>query len=489
MTLALLLVLVTVAVYGLHQLFVVHHTQLHVVQNRLGVLITVILPALLYSVAVYWSRKQQRNNMVAWLNMLSITFSSIAMIAAGYGMIEYHFSIFMVLAIVSYYENIKMLSVMSGIFVVQHLLGYLYLTEYVFGVPRGEYSFTMLLYHALFLLGTTGALIWQISHKRSLRQQLQTTQSEQMMLAQLLDQMKQSSHQLGDVSHKLGHMYSYAQGELNNMAVAMQGMSDDARQNSVLTNNTAMVVQGISDSLQQISHANHEVVKGAQQMSHKALLGEQLMSRTLEQMQQLQQQCNHYMEVIGELHRHAASVQQMSDFIRDIAKQTRMLALNASIEAARAGGQGKGFAVVALEVGKLAQQSNNATIQIMELAADVEQKAEHAVIVMRELSGKVAEGVTYNQDMMNLLQDISSLIKDSTNQFQIVSHSTSTIAENTVQGNAEITELNRNAHNILKKAEQTAHATFRQLELNAELAPLITALNSIAEDLKNSENN
>jgi len=413
-----------------------------------------------------------------------MTCSSMAMIAAGYGMIEYHFSIFMVLAIVSYYENIKMIMVMSAIFLVQHLAGYFYLTEYVFGMAKGTYSFTMLLYHALFLLGTAGALCWQIRHKRTLRQQLQSTRSEQLMLEELFSQMKQNSLQLAAVSIKLNQMYGYAQGELNNIAAAIQGMADHAQHNSELTSNTAAAVIGISESLQQISNANLEVVEGAQQMSSKAFAGKQLMQRTLEQLQKLQLQCENYMNVVGELHHHAGKLQQVAKLIRYISKQTRMLALNASIEAARGDGQGKGFAVVASEIGKLAMQSNQAAGQITVLAADIELKSEHVVSDMRELRKRVAESVNDSEEMMHLLEDISKLITHSTEQFELVAQYTSTIAANTVQGNAEIIELKHNANNIRKKAEETAHATSRQLELNAELEPLIIELNEIAEDLK-----
>lgn len=487
MRLSLLLVIATFFVYGLHQLFVIHHTQLHIQPNGVVVLLLVLIPALLY-IATWWlNHTGQLENALPWLHMLIMTFCSIGMIAAGYGMIEYHFSIFMVLAIISYYENIRMIAVMSTLFVAQHLLGFFYFTEYVFGMAKGTYSFTMLLYHALFLLGTSGALSWQILHKHRLRRELQTTMEEQLLLESLLKQMQQSSEQLATVSEQLQEMYSSTQKELELMAGTIQSVSEDAQHHSQFTSSTSEVVNDISGNLQQISHANVEVLKGAQQMSSKAALGQELMEHTMEQMQSLQQQCKEYALVVAKLHRHASTVQQIADSVKGFSKQTRMLSLNASIEAARAGVHGKGFAVVAAEVGKLAQQSSAATVQIMSLVADIKQEAEAAVLRMQGLVEQVEQGVANSVEMAALLHEINLLIAHSVDQFQLVSRSTEEIAAGTNQANIEISELNQIAQEMNTKAEGAANATVRQLELNAQLAPLVGLLNKISHSLKNNE--
>lgn len=482
--LAMLLVIAVFLVYGLHQTMVVHHSQLHIKPDRLVLFIIVLVPALLYVAALAAGKRESWSKLVPWLNMLTITGCSIAMISAGYGMIEYHFSIFMVLAIISYYENIRMLLVMSVLFLIQHLMGFFYFTEYVFGVATGTYSFTMMLYHALFLLGTSGALIWQISHKRRLRQQLQTTMVEQQQLEDLLQQMKLSSHQLADVSGQLEYRYDKAQKELEIMAGFVRNISEDAQQHSKLTHNTSEAVNGITVNLQQISNANVEIVDGAQQMASKAVVGKDLMEHTMEQMQQLRQQSRQYSTVIARLYQQADRVGQITDFIKTITKQTRILSLNASIEAAKAGSYGKGFAIIAAEIGKLAQQTNSATSDIINLVTEVEKEAKDAVVQMNQLNLQVEQGVAYTTDMMSLLNDITTLITQATKQFELVSQSTEEIAASTLQANAEIAELSSIAQDIGGKAEQAAQTTQRQLELNSQLAPLIASLNAISRELK-----
>src|SRR5690606_19167690 len=112
----------------------------------LNILFIIPIALLVISILQYYRNKAHPYLPVS--NTLVLTLSSISLIAGGGGMVELHFSIFMVVAIVAYYENVKVVAIMTSLFAVQHLLGFLWFPELVFGVH--SYSFTMILMHGVF---------------------------------------------------------------------------------------------------------------------------------------------------------------------------------------------------------------------------------------------------------------------------------------------------------------------------------------------------
>lgn len=139
---------------------------IHVERLSLVLNIFLSIPILLLILTFFFYRKNNEHPIIPLLNTLTITFSSISMIAGGEGMVEYHFTLFMVVAIIGYYEKVNLIIIMTTLFTIQHLAGFFFLTEYVFG--KTNYPFSMLVIHALFLLGTSGAIIWQTVEKRKL---------------------------------------------------------------------------------------------------------------------------------------------------------------------------------------------------------------------------------------------------------------------------------------------------------------------------------
>src|SRR5699024_3454363 len=117
--------------------------------------IFLLIPVILFVISFILYRNKKDHSLLPLFNTLTITFSSVSMIAGGEGMVEYHFSIFMVVAIIGYYEQIKLIVVMTLIFAVQHLVGFFFMSEYVFG--SDTYPFSMMMIHAMFLIGTSSA--------------------------------------------------------------------------------------------------------------------------------------------------------------------------------------------------------------------------------------------------------------------------------------------------------------------------------------------
>lgn len=484
-----ILVLVTILIYILHNIISVGHTVHELNLNKIIIVSVVLIPVFLYVVTVLHYKYGHSQTMQQQLNMLVATFCSMGMITAGHGMVEYHFSIFMVLAIMSYYEKIELILSMTVLFVIQHLVGFFFMSAYVFGVVQGEYSFGMLLYHALFLVGTSGALIWQIYHKRRLRNELNTRIVEQQQLTSLLNNMHTSSEQLFDASHQLQVLYHQTLEKLQHIVGAVTSISGETQHHSQIAAETSLLVEHIVSGLEHIADANDKVVNSARMMSERAYEGELLMDNTLMQMNQFEEQCLQYADDISRLSSLTDHVGDMADVIQNISKQTKLLSLNANIEAARAGVHGRGFNVVATQIGKLAEDSNQSAKHIINQLHDIENETKKSVVNTAHLIKQVREAVVLNKNMVAILHEINGLVNASTKQFSFVSSSIDDIVASTQQANIAVIEMSRLAGNINMKTLEAAKAANEQQKANDKLNPFIHSLIEISKRLTEKNTN
>jgi methyl-accepting chemotaxis protein len=188
----------------------------------------------------------------------------------------------------------------------------------------------------------------------------------------------------------------------------------------------------------------------------------------------LAEEVSRAVNVIDQLHGKTSEIGAMVDVIRAIADQTNLLALNAAIEAARAGEQGRGFAVVADEVRSLASRTQQSTGEIESLIATLQSDATEAVDVMKKGSVQAKESVEQSQNVELALGSINQFvtdINDRTIQVSTASQEQSNVAE---ELSRNIERINEVAGNTVDKADQTIHAS-EQLDVLADnLSKLIS---------------
>jgi methyl-accepting chemotaxis protein len=240
----------------------------------------------------------------------------------------------------------------------------------------------------------------------------------------------------------------------------------------------------MSIGVQEVAISAQNVSDSSVQASEKAREGNQAIQTAIKQMNHIHETVHGSAEIIKGLEERSKEIGQITRVITDISSQTNLLALNAAIEAARAGEHGRGFAVVADEVRKLAKQSNESAKQISDLISMIQVETNKAVQSMKTTTKEVIEGIDVVNTAGTSFEQIENVIKDVVSQIQEVSSEVEQMAFGTGQVVESINMIAKVSEETASRTQNISTATEEQSASMEEISASASSLSIMAEELQ-----
>ncbi|MDA5108571.1 methyl-accepting chemotaxis protein [Brevibacillus thermoruber] len=280
-------------------------------------------------------------------------------------------------------------------------------------------------------------------------------------------------------------------GNANEATMAFTRVAESFREVAAGTENqlygaeeSARAMEEMAIGIQRIAEASATVAEASRDMAGQAAAGSESIDKVSSQMQSIQQSVSYSNEVVQKLDSRSHEISQIVEAISDIASQTNLLALNAAIEAARAGEQGRGFAVVADEVRKLAEQSNESASRIAGLIAEIQKETALAVEAMQTGTEQVHTGIIVASESGEAFRRIMESTQYVADQIQEISAVAEQMSAASEQVTASIAQLSNIAKASADSAASASGSAEEQLRSMNELSASADNLSRMARDLQ-----
>ena len=291
--------------------------------------------------------------------------------------------------------------------------------------------------------------------------------------------------EIGQLASSFNGFITKMQDVIREVTSSTSQLSAAAEEMSMITGETRNGVQRqqsetalVATAINEMSSTVHEVAQnaesaasGASQADNQTEQGKQIVSSTVSSITALAAEVETAATVINQLEKDSESIGSVLEVIRGIAEQTNLLALNAAIEAARAGEQGRGFAVVADEVRSLASRTQESTQEIQEMIERLQKGSRDAVTAMEAGQEQAQQTVEQASQAETALNEISIAVAQ-------INEMNAHIAEASRQQGEVAEEINKNIVNITQVADDSANGADQLSTASQEMANLAVNLES-----------
>lgn len=307
----------------------------------------------------------------------------------------------------------------------------------------------------------------------------------------MISKVAEGSQQLSATSEELAAGASENQRASTQISESIQSVAAGTDDQNIAMDQAVSIIQEVTKHVDHVVYSMGVVTDSIKAAAETANQGGEVVDHTVKQMGNIDQDVTSSAEKIGELNEKSNRISQISMIIQSISEQTNLLALNAAIEAARAGEHGKGFAVVADEVRKLAEQSSQSALEINEIVIDIKEGIQDSRNLVNRGSQSTKEGLmlvkesgqafgNIKDSVMAVSDNISGVgmaMDKMKNQIETVADHIESISKTT-------TGMNEHSQNVAAASEQM-DASMEEVSMAAhELAKMAVELEEVITQFK-----
>ena len=438
------------------------------------------IPIVLLAITLWLAKTSHR--LQELFMTLTLTFGSISIIAGGDWLTEYHFSIFMVVAMIASFQNITYIIISTVIFAVHHLSGYFLFPQLLCGTE--DYSFSLLMIHAIFLVMTavSTSLVILSRHKVEARMAEDTLKAQQQ-LQLLLREINEESVHLKELSNQIANDSSASAESSLNITNTLSSFQQNAENEASSLKQSIYKNEASINDLSVINDRTENVTHIAKQSLEAASLGKQKVSAVTHQMSIITETVSSIKQLIEMLELQSREISSSLTVVHKISEQTKLLALNASIEAARAGEAGKGFSVVASEIRNLATGTQESVVNMDNVLEGIQHQIEHVAQKMQSGMDEIYKGNEFIRESEHAFDSIYTTISTLEHDINQISKSTKDMVSQTDQTLQLFSEISQTNEHSLKTVSIITDSARQQHIATQSLGQVITELNNVTQHL------
>lgn len=302
-----------------------------------------------------------------------------------------------------------------------------------------------------------------------LRERIKLNGEDNEMMAKLGNELNSMTDGLSTMTKQIMETSHNMVSTLEEVRRAVEVQSSGATEQAASINEITASLGEIEKSTSQTIDKARALGKAAKKTQEKGHLGLNSVEESVNGMKVVRDKVQLIAQTILDLSKQTQQVGEITGVVNNLAQQSKMLALNASIEAAKAGESGKGFAVVAAEVKNLAEQSEQSTTQVQKILEDIRHSTEKAVMVTEEGTKGVDHGMVLVEQAGEIIRNLNDVIYDATVASQQIEAAITQEGVGIEQITAGMNEINQVTTSLVQSVKQTTEAIGNLADISKKL--------------------